>query len=561
MKAHDAQNSYYLSEEIEIRKIFKTISPDSLPDYFTNLFNTLSDDIYAQARLVDIALRYEKNELLQVSAASKIGRLLEEHKILLIPAHIENASAQVAEMLSRQISSIRDIEPRMYFLKRFCQNKNPVIQQIYRAETRNNNSRIRETLQVRSKNSTIDIPQTKTNGQKKLHSSTKSHSPLHKKQKKIPSLSSMSENLIQSIATHICDEKESVRLMWIKRIGEIPKELDEQDTIKISFITKGINDQSIEVCLAAINQISFLIHDKSKLALLLKIMALHPELLTSSEATNLIKTLSSELQELYETNRRSSTLDKSRMISSAHGQEKVKEAKGNPSNNKRSEPESYRNDSAKNTEIPAGKLIVFPLATKRDPQNTLVTDTKQQVTQRTSTLIPNTLQDADELEEIHEILAELNLSDESFQELTNEKNPVHSLLDSIPQHHELQKIDNYFLRHTAVLHVKDLHAEELRYQLYQTVLKHDPKEIVRQAVVQESRNLETEHLHTIAVLGLKDTAWQVRCAVLEYLLPCLNNPEEQKNILALCAKDPEYHVRQKADEQRLLLGEPLQHSL
>jgi len=157
--------------------------------------------------------------------------------------------------------------------------------------------------------------------------------------------------------------------------------------------------------------------------------------------------------------------------------------------------------------------------------------------------------DVEERRTAAEILSELDLPEAALAALANERTPVGDLVRDIAPAAGADRTDNYFLRHTAVLHIKDLHSEELRYKLYLSVLGNDRKDIVRQIAVQEARNLDEAHAASMLREALKDRAWQVRCAALDHLLPLMPDRSVRIGILQDCASDGDYHVRQKAAEK------------
>ncbi len=581
-QAQNGQNSYVLSEEIDIRARFASKRKDSLADYFRRIFQEMDGDIHRQARLVDIGLRYENNIPLNLAAAAKIRFLLDEHKILLIPAHIGQVPPPVAETIAKAIISIHEHDPRQYFLERGATHPNPAVRRIclsalaYTRCMAGTDRYSEQTLLSRpALNSSRAKPenklmQTKTAKQPKieLQSQTdllvqakalpQAKAPLHAKalrHAKAPREGTqpvrITEDLISLISGYIIDGHAPVRLKWVNRIGEIPAKEDPEDNYKSAFISTALKDPVQAVCLAAIAQIAFLLHDESKLAILLKIININPDLISSSRAQAIIDSLPGDMQK--------------KLKQAANPGTPLPLSFKGASGKKRSAEEGFqktRDDPARMKEQPSAKTASAKPAPDAGTEKENAKPELSGKSAALSIIPPGNSRTAEagrknkkdasipgaDKAVIKEILSELDLSAEMLAELKDARNPVNEIIRELAVPPELPKTDNYFLRHTAVLHVRDIKEEALRYQLYLAVLRSDPKDIVRAIVIQEAQNLKMEHVRALLALGLKDSAWQVRSGVIEYLIPLLPDRIEQKNILGLSVNDRDYHIRQKVSE-------------
>ena len=671
MKDSHGEDTYNLTEEIAVRAVFRTIRPNYLADHFNTAFYELSGDVYAQARLVDIGLRYENNLALNLAAARKIRVLLDEHKILMIPAYIETSAPEIATIIATAIPTIRAPDPRRYFLERWMHHEHPAVARICREalagtppESVTMNAERQELKLVRPAEQAAEHPterravrhavrpnaqelvlptaqpsvqpamrtaamadaSAKTGHQRKEDPTrrakytsgpeTRRHFPAspaaeekfvsakknpstkkapetprpkaaaHRKsrparprpvapEKAYRAVSSTEadsfgyEKLISLIGRHIGDPRPEIRLKWVKLIGHIPERLDPDDEHKMRFISIGLSDPVQEICLEAIAQIEFLIHDRSKLSLLLKIIDSKSPLIRSKEARAVIETLAADSRKLIENRAQVPEKAKKAEANKNRGAARTGEgaisAKGSEdaSTHKPSEPPDTSASGTKiQNEAPAAISQKLPTGDDRAEtrQSAIETakgdETSGPANMRTDNGKPDgaLAYSADEKAELTEIVGELDLPAEALAELEKENTPSSLLIKEIAPVKPLPHVDNYFLRHSAVLHIKNIHAEELRFELYQTVLKHDPKDLVRQIAVEESRNLKREHVRPILRLGLEDPAWQVRSDVLEYLLPFLSGTDEEGQILRDCVKDSDYHIRQKADEKLLTMS-------
>ncbi len=613
MMAQNPEDSYNLAEEIAVRALFKTKRPEYLADTFTVIYHELKNDIHAQARLVDIGLRYEKNIPLNLAAARKIAYLLDEHKILLIPAHIDLAPPEVAEAIAKQIHTIRSDDPRRYFFERWSVHENAAVSRICRAgraSFRESNrvfateARRTPTLLLAPEKQkapvriyapttsaapkaaaamtvTTAVSPTKIVGVQRYISSrvdrtvasiTKQSNPKlteTTRKPKPPQVSGAqvsgahnavrSADLIGLIALHLNDSHWQIRLKWLKETGQIPTHLDADDMHKIRFITQGLKDPTSAVCLEAVAQIAFLLHDKSKLALLLLLIEVQSDLLRTAEAQLVIGSLSPEnqkkLKDAHDSKNNSMRYRKT-------GTGVMTESR--KSGEKDQSSTAITVSSAENVQSKAGATEKFSkeTATTKRVDTTRVSKQSAEKTRFAEsgmTDIPTITGDksrttgllaSDERSATSEIIVELDLPQAAFDEHENDGNSLSALIRELAPVSGEDRTDNYFLRHAAVLHIKDLHTEEVRFQLYLAVLRHDAKDIVRQIAVQESKNLEEAHILEMLRQGLKDRAWQVRCAVLDFLLPFMPDAVERTNILRACATDSDYHVRQKVTQKQ-----------
>lgn len=670
MKDSHGEDTYNLTEEIAVRAVFRTIRPNYLADHFNTVFYELSGDVYAQARLVDIGLRYENNLALNLAAARKIRVLLDEHKILMIPAYIETSVPEIATIIATAIPTIRAPDPRRYFLERWMHHEHPAVARICRealagtppesvtmyaerpepkiarpaaqeaaqtaeqpaerravrpavrpsaqagaraaaqpsgqsavrqaaladvsAKTRQQRKEIptrrvkyasrsetRRRFPAASAAEEKSIPAKKTPALQKAPETTRPKASAHRKARSVApervyrTVSSAEadsfgyEKLISLIGRHIGDPKPEVRLKWVKLIGHIPERLDPDDEHKMRFISIGLSDPVQEICLEAIAQIEFLIHDRSKLSLLLKIIDSKSPLIRSKEARTVIATLAADSRKLIENRaqipEKAKKAETNKPREDARTGESAVSAKGSADASTR-KPSAPPDASASETKIQSEATTAIsekiPEGKDRDEprQSAIETAKGNEASSLANMSTDNGKPDvalaysADEKAELTEIVGELDLPAEALAELEKENTPSSLLIKEIAPVKPLPHIDNYFLRHSAVLHIKNIHAEELRFELYQTVLKHDPKDLVRQIAVEEARNLKREHVRPILRLGLEDPAWQVRSDVLEYLLPFLSGTDEEGQILRDCVKDSDYHIRQKADEKLLRMS-------
>ena len=636
MKDAHGEDSYNLTEEIAVRAVFRTIRPDYLADHFNTAFYELSGDVYAQARLVDIGLRFENNLPLNLAAARKIRVLLDEHKILMIPAYIETSAPEIATIIATAIPTIRAPDPRRYFLERWMNHEHPEVARICREALASTppesvtiyaewqepklarqaeHPAVRQTVRpsaladasvktgqqkkevpTRRAKYTSEaetrrrfpaspaveeksIPVEKKPSTKKAPETPRPKTAAHRKSRPVAperayrTVSSAEadsfgyERLISLISRHIGDPRPDVRLKWIKLIGHIPERLDPDDEHKMRFISIGLSDPVQEICLEAIAQIEFLIHDRSKLTLLLKIIDSKSPLIRSEEARSVIATLAADSRKLIE--HRTHVPEEAKKAEQKKTREAARTGDGAVSA-KRREDESTHKPTEPSDESVSGTRIHIDEPTsisEKIPAGEGRAETRQSATAKgdeASGLAGMSTDDGkpdrvpayseDEKAELIEIVGELDLPAEALAELEKENTPSSLLIKEIAPVKPVPHFDNYFLRHSAVLHIKNIHEEKLRFELYQTVLKHDPKDLVRQIAVEEARNLKREHVRPILHLGLVDPAWQVRSDALEYLLPFLSGTDEERQILRDCVKDSDYHIRQKADERLLMMS-------
>jgi hypothetical protein len=605
MNHSHGEDSYNLTEEIAVRAVFRTIRPDYLADYFNTAFYELAGDIYAQARLVDIGLRFENNLALNLAAARKIRTRLDEHKILMIPAYIEAVVPEVSAIIASAIPTIRDPDPRRYFLERWMHHEHPEVARICRealartplesaplyakrpTHTEVSSGKLkkpdghRRAKDASGSDARSSIPAAfmareksgphKKTADPKTAARPKSRTTAPEKAHRTLSTAEADsfgyEKLISLIGRHIGDPKPEIRLKWIKLIGHIPERLDPDDEHKMRFISIGLSDPVQDICLEAIAQIEFLIHDRSKLAMLLKIIDSKSALIRSKEARTVIGSLAEDSRKLIEN--RASVPEKAKRAepakteSTAHAEavsgsaekngmassDTLTESSGDSVSGKR----IRRDEQPAITEkIPAGsdRAEAGKSATAKGDEPSGADSMRADAIEPDRALVHS----EDEKEVLTEIVGELDLPEEALAELEHENTPASLLIKKIAPLKAVPHVDNYFLRHSAVLHIKNIHEEELRYELYQTVLKHDPKDLVRQIAVEEARNLKREHVRPILRLGLEDPAWQVRSDALEYLLPFLSGTDEERQILSDCVNDSDYHIRQKADEKLLTMS-------
>ncbi len=623
MTSQNPEDSYSLAEEIAVRRLFGTKRPEYVADTFAAIYHELAADVFARARLVDIGLRYNHNIPLGLAAARKIPELLDAHKILLIPAHIDSAPPEVAEAVAKQIHTIRSDDPRRYFFERWSSHENAAVARVCRAglaSFRENGIAytLPETRRIET-NTALTLPARPTTparlaASSQLAASARAAVPAAPKRlpaAQLPPAPGMrtvravkarrdseapapvqprvqprtqpshaqpqahaqpraqtntaqpagstieGADLIGLIELHLKDSRSQVRLKWIKQTGNIPARLDAEDTHKMRFITQGLRDPVQAVNLEAVAQIAFLLHDKSKLALLLLLIEVKPDLLRSAEARAVIASLGPEDHRKLETARGE---ERNAAPARANGSAAMAEKKQTAGTVVQGPTLTIH--AAGNTQTTAGmpdKTEKPAAPAKRD------TTRKQERSDRDpdgaepeipagAILSGNTsradrLFAADEKKIAGEIIAELALPKKAIDGLDGDRNPAEALIRELAPLPDEERTDNYFLRHTAVLHIKDLRTEELRYGLYLAVLRHDAKDIVRQIAVQEARNLDGEHILAMFREGLKDRAWQVRCAALDYLLPFMPDKAENDRILQVCTADSDYHVRQKAAEK------------
>jgi hypothetical protein len=647
MKNTHGEDSYNLSEEIAVRAVFRTIRPDFLADHFNTAFAELSGDVYAQARFVDIGLRYENNLALNLAAARKIRVLLDEHKILMIPAYIETSAPEITGIVAAAIPTIRNPDPRRYFLERWMHHDHPEVARICRAalsdcppetgtqyakrpelnpvqanaqpvakvaaqsdsrpaarpdtqqaahrstqQTAQSNTRRPRPAennpgsppkkmaaqsgaqtparQIGQPNALHAVrPATKPNERPAAHRKSRPSNPqaAYRRISEAEAESFGYEKLIALIDRHITDPRPEIRLKWVKLIGHIPERLDPDDEHKMRFISIGLSDPVQDICLEAIAQIEFLIHDRSKLALLLKIIDSKSPLIRSKEAKTAIDTLTADSKKLVENRiglpEKENKAEQKKVSAAARTGEISGTAKKseNALTGKKAEQSSAVDSGTRSSHDVPPKIAETVSAGANDANDRQSATGKDN--EEEGQTIPRTdavrfdgtpTYSAEEKAELSEIVEELDLPAEALAELERENTPSSLLIKEIAPGKPLQRTDNYFLRHSAVLHIKNIHEEELRFELYQTVLKHDPKDLVRQIAVEEARNLKREHVRPILRLGLADPAWQVRADAFEYLLPLLAGTEEEGQILRDCARDSDYHIRQKADEKLLTLS-------
>jgi len=597
MMAHNPEDTYDLAEEIAVRRLFGTKRPEYLADAFAVIYRELAADIGARARLVDIGLRYEKNIPLNLAAARKIADLLDRHKILLIPAHIDLAPPEVAEAVAKQIHTIRSDDPRRYFFERWRSHENAAVARVCRAglasfrangiaytlpETRRIPERIAASTGLAASSSLAVSARLAdsavlavTTAPKRLPAAqippapgmrtvraAKAAQPRAQANTAHPAGNPIDgADLIGLIELHLKDSRSQVRLKWIKQTGNIPAHLDAEDTHKMRFITQGFKDTVQTVNLEAVAQIAFLLHDKSKLALLLLLIEVKPDLVRSAEARAVIASLGPEDHRKLETAR---GVERDATPARANGSGAMTEQKQTAGTILKGPTLTIY--AAGNTQTTAGmtEKAEQPTppakrdATRKPERHDTDPDSAESKNPAGAVLSGNPyradrLFAADEKKIAGEIIAELALTKKAIDGLDGDRNPAEALIRELAPIMDEERTDNYFLRHTAVLHIKDLQTEELRYGLYLAVLRHDAKDIVRQIAVQEARNLDEEHLPAMCREGLKDKAWQVRCAALEYLLPFMPDKAERDRILQVCTADSDYHVRQKTAEK---LAEP-----
>jgi len=366
--------------------------------------------------------------------------------------------------------------------------------------------------------------------------------------------------LIGQIDFHLKDPNSKVRVEWIKKTGTIPASFDPDDGHKIRFITRGLKDHAITVNLEALAQIAFLRHDEGKLELLLLVIGSQPALLGSAEGQKVLGTLDANLKKtLDEALVRTTSLpvpvtpkteNRDAAPSRVYADVRTKPSPAAATGQAPPRPGTSAAPATGKTPERAQRHV--SAANGSNQEAAIPRESYGMETVRTGSAEDAAgmrIYAAEEKKTAAEILSELDLPAAALAGLANDRTPVGALVREIAPVAEADRTDNYFLRHTAVLHIKDLRTEELRYKLYLSVLDNDRKDIVRQIAVQEARNLDTPHISLMFREALKDRAWQVRCAALDHLLPLMPDRNVRNDILQGCTSDGDYHVRQKAVEK------------